>query len=72
MGRGDLSSDLGFGILDPASAVRPVESNATRDEGGGKSRRRPQAAEDSDGGDVDAELEDKDNVKPSHEVDHLA
>jgi hypothetical protein len=69
MGRGDLSSDLGFGILDPASAVRPVESNANREESGGKSRRRPQAAEESQEEDS-AATEPGD--KPRHEVDRLA
>lgn len=67
MANGDLSADLGFGMLAPASSVPAVHGHAPRRESDGKSRRRPPCEPDGDELKV-VDLEEA----PIHELDSLA
>jgi hypothetical protein len=68
MGNGDLSTDLGWGILMPASSVRPVEGHSPHADAEAKARRRSHPEKkDHDG----EEASDADDT-PAHQLDHLA
>lgn len=64
---GDLSSDLGLGILAPTASTRGVEGNAPQANGEGKTRpRRDRAREESE-----AES-DEPGAGGEHQLDRLA
>ena len=67
MGSNELSSDISFERLPPASSVRPVPDYASKKDPESKSRRRP-LPEDKAVDDVPAEPEDE----PEHKIDSLA
>jgi len=68
MGSGDLSTDLAFGILTPASSVRPVGGHPAQRDTESKARRRPRPEDEN--GDADPSSE---TVDPSaHQLDDLA
>lgn len=68
MANGDLSADLGFGILAPASSVPAVHGHAPPRESDGKSRRRPASGVNDDEPQLASDAEEA----PAHELDSLA
>ena len=82
MGNGELSTnlrstDLGLGILAPASPVRPVEEESPHPELDGKRRRRARASGELEEEKSEEEKSAADNAldaaEPSaHQLDHLA
>ena len=67
MANGDLSADLGLGILAPASSVPAVSGHAPPPDAEGRSRRRPSKP---DGDELNLAPEPEE--APAHELDSLA
>lgn len=67
MANGDLSTNLGFGILVPASSVSAISGHAPPPDAEGKSRRRPTKP----AGD-ELNLAQEPEEAPAHELDSLA
>ena len=65
----DLSTDLAFLILTPASAVRAVEGHAANQNAPPKGRRRSRAEEENP---EDLSLGSEGDGAPAHQLDHLA
>jgi len=68
MGSGDLSTDLGMGVLTPTPSVRPADGHSPHQDAEGKARRRPQP--EPQNSDEDA-LSDNDEAA-AHQIDRMA
>jgi hypothetical protein len=67
MANGDLSADMGLGILAPASSISAISGHAPPQDAEGKSRRRP-VQRDGD----EPNLAPEPEQAPAHELDSLA
>jgi hypothetical protein len=69
--RSDLSTDLAFGVLPPASAAGAMDGQTAHKDAPAKARRRSRAeAEDENSDDLSAGSEG--DEAPPHQLDHLA
>jgi hypothetical protein len=69
--RSDLSTDLAFGVLTPASAAGALDRQAAHKDAGAKARRRSRGeAEEENSDDLSAGSEG--DEAPPHQLDHLA
>lgn len=69
MGSGDLSTELGFGVLAPTPAVRAVEGHSAPQQAQAKARRRPRLEEENHA----EESPSSDGLEqPAHQLDDLA
>jgi len=68
MGSGDLSTDIGLGVLTPTPAVRPAEGHFPGQDAESKARRRPRPEPENPDSEASPEADDA----AAHQVDHLA